>query len=979
MSLYSRPGSNLNECVKEPEDECLRLQALKTWYGTELYRKWDKAVLIFSIASAIMYVVETYSVATETPIWSKCVEVIVAAFFSADYVIRMYLSESRCRFALKGTSVLDILCILPVVFVFVLDDSQGEASQFIFFLQFLRVVRLIRILRGYRVVTVSKRGDPDNLKKQINILVYTLLTLIFITAALLHLVEKTARVPWLDNEEGNPQLSDFHDAVYFVVITLTTVGYGDITPKTAVGRVMVMIFVTASVIIIPRETGKLSELMALTSHYGGTFVPQENRQHVLVCGYFDYGNLLSFLMEFFHEAHGHHQMVVVLLSPAPPTKTIKLLFGQNGIYGSRVQYFEGSSLDDVDLHRMKFSEAVACFFLSDKLTTEPQATDCETIMRVLSVKNHAPEVPVFVQLLMPENKEQVVSAGADHVVCLRELKMNILAMSSIVSGFSTLFCNLFRNEGEDVVVDETSPDDDSSEERRHLQDWLNEYCHGISYEIYPLEFPQAFVGRTFGEVCCFVYAEWESLLFAVQKPQEDNICMLHPSNSISSYVICKSDRGFLFATDSKIPKQIEVFEGDLVIVSQSTRCGGPNFTDISKVDNTEGTVPSVAPEEDLLSSLVKRSADNVSKQTNIRPMPPLIPLMSCDADENYKVSNSSRIIEEAPPTMSGHIIVVSHQPQYLPYYMTSLRGYLDPKLGPVPAVIVMLPSIPELPILRTLVKFPELFFFIGSGRCEQHFHKCRAQQAKTCIVLFSATFGGTKLRYPTDFQDANGEDMIADFDAIAAFTCLKTATKQCENPPFVVVELVHKQNTRYLPPRHNETLLGKVTESNDYIVPSYAAGRVFSDQVMDALLCQVFYNPELLLVLQLFLAPAKGYNGFQSSKLTTIPVPSQWVGETFTIIMKHLVLKYHMLPIGFYRSPVVKSKSNAPYVFLCPKSDSRARRDDRLFVLACDAVRENMSVFPDLSPEDFRKPSNPLVNSNKKKKSSIKKRRQSEF
>ena len=886
---------------------------------------WNRAVLIFSLISAGVYVLETYLEQSETPLWSYFIETSIAFFFSADYGLQFYLCDNRVEYVLKITSVLDILCILPVFFTYALAGQESRAQQFIFFLQFLRVARLIRVLRGYRAVSVSKRGNPDNLRKQINVLAYTVMALIFITAALLHLVEKYGSLAFVGDEADNPQLVHFHDAIYFVVITLTTVGYGDISPKTTIGRFLVMIFVTCSFIIIPRETGKLSELFALTSQYAGGFVPkgQEDSTHVIVCGHLDFNNLRSFLMEFFHQAHGQHKMTVLLLSPSPPTKAVKLLFGRNGLYGERVIFFEGSALDEDDLQRLKFPKACAIFFLADKQSSDVHASDSETIMRILSCKNVCRQVPVFAQILLQETKNQAIIAGADYIVCLRELKMHILAASSLVRGFSTLFCNLFRNE--DFVYDKEGH-------------WLEEYCHGISYEVYTFEFPPAFHGRSFAEVSYFIFKEWQSLLFGVQRvdPVTKQInAYLNPVGS-SDFIIGPGDSGFVFATDSEVTDMIAQFDGDLVTASATGlfKCSaidhaqqdsdGAGFTDIGlsldekdcESDNSDSSTPF-----------------NLYPKVHTADLPPLVPLTHYSEErgsQDIPTQIKQRIKTSVPDETSGHIVLVCSQLTMFFHFISQIRT--DPMRSKTP-IFGLIPKLPPKSRLEQLLQYEEVYIMVGSGKDRGEIIRCGLPRARSFVIL-----AGSK-RDPFFDGDQVAEEMMTDFDVVTVYHTYQNACP-AESMPFTIAELSQKQNLRYFPPEHDQRLC-HITEQNDYIAPPYAAGNVYSDAVMDSLLCQVFYNTELLRVLGLFLGSREQTNPGDSSGMHTTsrfhltPLRVEFIGWTFERLLSHLLLgKMKILPIGLYRAPRGAMSSLASYVHLCPQPEALLREGDYIYAFA---------------------------------------------
>ena len=949
--LYTQPSA------PEPEHKgfvtlSLKYRLQQEWAKGTLAQWWTMLVVLFSIVSAVVYVLETYLDRSSTPVWSYVVETVIAVFFSVDYAINLYLADRRLLFIAKLSSIVDLLCIVPVIFTYVLSDSEDRASQFVLFLQFLRVARLIRVLRGHRALVFSKRGDPECLKKQVNILIYTLVALIFITAALLHLVENYGHIDEIDDTNvPGTQIEKFHDAVYFVVITLTTVGYGDITPQTFIGRLLVMFFVTASVLIIPKETGRLHELMALTSQYAGKFVPQEetHARHVVVCGYIEYANLRSLLLEFFHDAHGQHQMTVVVLCHRPPSKSVKTLFGQNSMYDNRVQYFEGSVLEQEDLLRVQAETAFSVFVLTDKSSPDPESVDNETIMKVLSLRNACPGVPLFAQIRLADNKKHAAAAGAHYVICLNELKMNILSVSCLVTGFSTLFCNLFQNES---FV---------HEEPNH---WLTEYCHGISYEIYTLDFPSAFVGRSFAQVTYFIFEEWQSLLFGIQMIDKTTLqptLLLNPSGS-TPYIIGPEDRGFLFATDASVIEEIKLFTGDIVTTGQAT--GAEAFSAHGEANDH--------PKD---AANPKRNIPESPKHDD--GMPPLIPIVPpAYGSSREAVFLNGRLLRSVPATLRDHVVLITHDPTVLLRFIEPLRSN-PAEANPVP-IVTLMPQFPPKVCNDAIVRYPEVYLVIGTGREPVDFVRCGASRAR-CVVISSCD---SEACCAVSCEEGE-EDMMRDFETIAIHHCLhniSTSQPELFPMPFTLVELKNRQNHRYFPPYHDQAALGCVTERNHYIVPSYSAGKLFTEAVVDSLICQVFYNPDLLKVLHLLLertnatqpaptSPKHADNGpsgekshcFQSGILHMFPVPKEFVGITFGSLLRSFLLAgdSSILPFGIYRAakgedchPSAPPAAH-PYVFLCPLQETVLCAGDRLYVLSA----RDPAVIYAATKESLKKPS----------------------
>lgn len=259
---------------------------------------------------------------------------------------------------------------------------------------------------------------------------------------------------------------DFFQALYFVLITVTTVGYGDIAPADNVGRLITLMVLLPLFFIVPREISKLTDLMERRPRFAKP-MQSTGTPHVIVCGDIDHKVAMAFLSEFFHSDHGHQRMTVVFFSPWEPTGALEALV-TNPVLGDKVQYVRGSPFASHELHRAHILSAHAVFVIATQANVDVVGRDMKAVLMVKAIKSVSPWVPVFCQLVDPANKIHGAWCGWDHFISVQELRMGIMAKNAIYPGFSTFISNLIMS----------SSNFDTSALPEWEREWTNEYIHG---------------------------------------------------------------------------------------------------------------------------------------------------------------------------------------------------------------------------------------------------------------------------------------------------------------------------------------------------------------------------------------------------------------------------------------------------------------------------------------------------------------------
>uniref|UniRef100_A0A7S3D5A0 RCK N-terminal domain-containing protein n=1 Tax=Palpitomonas bilix TaxID=652834 RepID=A0A7S3D5A0_9EUKA len=495
---------------------------------------------ICSIGSCILFVAEGYEY-PPVPDFYLIFELIFTSFFLVQYFLSLYMSENKVRYIFSFMALVDVVTIFPVYYLLGTGLANADSPGF-GFLRFSRVVKFLRVLRLLRSMRVSKAAQGSQVEtvivgQFINIGA-KVVSLLIITAGLVQFVAEMLNQCWDGNREYGQQFK-FHDALYFTVVTLTTVGYGDIAPLTAVGRMLVIIVITVGLVWLPSELGKLSSLMKLKPPYSGSFKVNTEDRHVVVCSDENFNGVLDFLEEFYHPDHGFSTVKVCLMSPGLPTDELKnlLLEHQSDL---RLSFIRGDPISTVDLGRARMEKAEACFLLTNKFHKNSDEQDSITVLRALAVKNYAPDMKTFVQIIEPENQKHIIAAGVQphHIVCVDELKMGIIGLTCACPGFATLIANLISSSGDVPKSVQLDP-------------WQQEYSSGLSQEIYHVDLA-VFQGMTYKDALLSIYEKLGIMLFALEvKAKFGNVreVVIKPR---MDYTIQKGDIGFVIAEDSEV-------------------------------------------------------------------------------------------------------------------------------------------------------------------------------------------------------------------------------------------------------------------------------------------------------------------------------------------------------------------------------------------------------------------------------------------
>ncbi|XP_011268324.1 calcium-activated potassium channel slowpoke isoform X5 [Camponotus floridanus] len=452
-------------------------------------------VFILSIASLIIYFIDASSEEVERcQKWSnnitQQIDLAFNIFFMVYFFIRFIAASDKLWFMLEMYSFVDYFTIPPSFVSIYLDRTWIG-------LRFLRALRLMTVPDILQYLNILKTSSSIRLAQLVSIFISVWLT----AAGIIHLLENSGD-PF---EFTNPQQLSYWTCVYFLIVTMSTVGYGDVFCQTVLGRTFLVFFLLVGLAIFASCIPEIIDLIGTRNKYGGTLKNERGRRHIVVCGHITYESVSHFLKDFLHEDREDVDVEVVFLHRKPPDLELEGLFKR---HFTTVEFFQGTIMNPIDLQRVKVHEADACLVLANKYCQDPDAEDAANIMRVISIKNYSDDIRVIIQLMQYHNKAYLLNIPSwdwkqgDDVICLAELKLGFIAQSCLAPGFSTMMANLFA-----MRSFKTSPD---------MQDWQNDYLRGTGMEMYTEKLSPTFIGMPFAKATELCFTKLKLLLLAIE-------------------------------------------------------------------------------------------------------------------------------------------------------------------------------------------------------------------------------------------------------------------------------------------------------------------------------------------------------------------------------------------------------------------------------------------------------------------------------
>ena len=213
----------------------------------------NKASKLFAVFIQILILISivTFTIETLPDLKPKTrsilyiIEVFCVIVFTVEYLLRIYVTDKKLKFIFSFFGIIDLLAILPFYLSFGVDLRSLRALRFLRLFRILKLVRYNRAMNHFALAIKSA-------KEEIFLFLFITLILIYFSAVGIY---------YFENQAQPEHFSSIFDSLWWAIVTLTTVGYGDVYPITVGGKVFTFFILLIGLGIVAIPTGIITSAL----------------------------------------------------------------------------------------------------------------------------------------------------------------------------------------------------------------------------------------------------------------------------------------------------------------------------------------------------------------------------------------------------------------------------------------------------------------------------------------------------------------------------------------------------------------------------------------------------------------------------------------------------------------------------------------------------------------------------------------------
>ena len=264
-------------------------------------------------------------------------------------------------------------------------------------------------------------------------------------------------VIFISEQETNSKINTMFDAFWYTLVTITTVGYGDITPLSVPGRIAAMVLLLAGVAIFGALSGKFASFLfdRQQKKDKGLLKMTKMKNHFLICGWKpNFEKILDGILSANLEVPNDK---VVILNNAPQTEIDRIK--TDGRFKG-INYLHGDFTDEDTLLKAQIKTAERALILAD--LSENFSTlenDSRTVLAVITMKNLNPRIYCVAEIADSKFEKHLSLARCDEIILSSDYEQSLLVQASSGKGMSHILRELISEDSEAGIIIENIPEE----------------------------------------------------------------------------------------------------------------------------------------------------------------------------------------------------------------------------------------------------------------------------------------------------------------------------------------------------------------------------------------------------------------------------------------------------------------------------------------------------------------------------------------
>ena len=456
----------------------------------------------FNIFTCCLYIAQTY-ITPDTPEDKLCsiIEVSFSFYFILEYIIFLFYSRNKVIYVFSWDTLIDVITIFPSMFSFFSDHNFGTSLTFLRIFRIFRVFRILRIYKTLRVIQADTSNDDSPVFK-INPIKFEMFNLAFLFIVMLFIgAGFVLGLQDLINDSFNKKNLSFTDALFFILTSGTSIGFGDIIPTNTVSRLFIVFSLLFYIFMVSIQLNKLFKVLYLI---GDNIKNFEDDGHFIIIADTTC-KLELFLLELRSNIDYKTSHVVIISKDILHLPSTEYPFNKTHLI--KVKLIDFEVLDQLNITNTR-----AIFIFSQKSLNNSIIQDKFTELLLLQINQFKIDPDkIFIQSLFLEqiNSDSISSLinkkksifdilseddfkGFDEklvtfkkMIPVFKIKNKILAKSIVIPGFATFIQNLLVN---NYFI---------SNNKDELQILQRNYLHGCENKLSVYPVPSCFFGKSF--------------------------------------------------------------------------------------------------------------------------------------------------------------------------------------------------------------------------------------------------------------------------------------------------------------------------------------------------------------------------------------------------------------------------------------------------------------------------------------------------